>query len=117
MYKDKERQRIYQKEWYKRNKDKHVFNVRQNEKRYIVRAMSFIRNYLLDHPCVDCGETDWVVLDFDHVRGTKLHNVSNLIQNGFSLDKIKLEISKCDVRCANCHRRVTAKRSNFYKYL
>jgi len=65
--------------------------------------------YLLAHPCVDCGETDIVVLEFDHV-GEKLDDVSTLANGGRSWERIKTEIEKCEVRCANCHRKKTIER-------
>lgn len=74
------------------------------------RAKAFCNSYLSAHPCVDCGEQDLVVLEFDHVRGTKLSDVSALVQSGARQWRIEEEISKCEVRCANCHRRITAKR-------
>lgn len=117
MYKDKNKQRDYQAQWYKRNKERHISNVRKNESIYRDSTIAFIKDYLMCHPCVDCGESDWVVLEFDHVRGKKLHNISSLMHNGSSLSKIKEEVSKCDVRCANCHRRVTASRGRFYRSL
>jgi 5-methylcytosine-specific restriction endonuclease McrA len=71
------------------------------------RTKEYVYNYLLTHPCIKCGETDIVVLEFDHVDPTtKLGNVSELFN--YSLKKVKEEISKCDVLCANCHRRKTA---------
>ena len=51
------------------------------------------------------GESDWVVLEFDHVNGKKINNIANMVQRGWALETIKNEISKCEVRCANCHRR------------
>ena len=69
----------------------------------------FIYNYLLQHPCVDCGEPDPVVLEFDHVRGIKRGHISQLVNNSFSIKTIQKEIKKCEVRCANCHRRKTHK--------
>jgi hypothetical protein len=63
--------------------------------------------YLIAHPCVDCGEADPVVLDFDHVRGEKSENLVRLIA-AHGRKKILDEIEKCEVRCANCHRRKTA---------
>src|SRR6202022_3269562 len=65
--------------------------------------------YLLEHPCVDCGETDITVLEFDHLRD-KTQNVSALIRGTNSWARIEAEIAKCVVRCANCHRRETARR-------
>lgn len=72
--------------------------------------------YLLAHPCVDCGETDLVVLDFDHVRGTKIKEIGRLVAGGSFWKKIAEEIEKCEVVCANCHRRRTARRhGGWYK--
>jgi hypothetical protein len=66
--------------------------------------------YLLAHPCVDCGETDIVVLEFDH-RGQKIADISNYANSGRTWPTILKEIEKCDVRCVNCHRRATARRT------
>lgn len=72
-------------------------------------------NYLLTHPCVDCGETDPRVLDFDHVRDTKKFGISRAVAGSHrSWNTILTEIAKCDVRCANDHRRRTAERGGFY---
>ena len=55
-----------------------------------------LAQYLLSHPCVDCGEDDIVVLEFDHVRGSKKYNVSKMLNNGgISWKRIKEEIDKC----------------------
>jgi transcription elongation factor Elf1 len=53
--------------------------------------------------CVDCGESNHIVLDFDHLSNKK-YNVSRMIHDGFSWAAIKKEIAKCEVVCANCHR-------------
>lgn len=72
----------------------------------------FLREYLLTHPCVDCGETDIIVLEFDHRPGTtKRFNIGAHGQRNFSLSSVREEVGKCDVRCANCHRRATYKRA------
>lgn len=75
-----------------------------------------MRKYVRTHPCVDCGEKDWRVLEFDHRNRTmKKAAVSNLITQGISIDRIEQEIAQCDVRCANCHRRRTIKQLGWYK--
>jgi 5-methylcytosine-specific restriction endonuclease McrA len=70
------------------------------------RNREFIRAYLGEHSCVDCGEDDIVVLQFDHQRD-KVAHVSTLMRCS-SLAAVKAEVAKCEVACANCHTRRTA---------
>jgi hypothetical protein len=83
------------------------------EKQKVVRQRNryFIFRYLnLYGECVDCGIDDWEVLEFDHIDpSTKIKQVSYLYSNHYSLKKIKTEIKKCELRCANCHRKKTRK--------
>lgn len=65
--------------------------------------------WLHDHPCVDCGEDDLVVLECDHV-GAKRAAIGTMINRNCSWSAIMAELTQCEVRCANCHRRQTAKR-------
>lgn len=62
-----------------------------------------ITKYLIANPCVDCGERDPVVLDFDH-QGDKSFGISGSAGR-MAWVRIEREITKCDVRCSNCHRR------------
>lgn len=80
--------------------------IKENQKNLI----EFFRN----HPCVDCGLTDLLVLQLDH-RDNKLDNVSSLLGNGYSWKTIEQEIAKCDVRCANCHMRKTQIEQNSFR--
>lgn len=93
-------------EYYARNKEKvmeYKFD-RQVKKRD--EARQYVVNYLLSHPCVDCGERDPMVLTFDHVRGNKRMNITELVNRGYLIDAIQEEIEKCEVRCANCHMKI-----------
>ncbi len=65
--------------------------------------------YLREHPCVDCCEGDILVLEFDHLR-EKVEDLAAYVSSGSSWKRVLAEISKCEVRCANCHRRRTAER-------
>lgn len=80
------------------------------------RNQQYVLEYLKTHPCVDCGISNPVVLEFDHVRGEKKKAVTDLVPRN-SIEVIQKEIDKCEVRCANCHRIKTAKERGYYKEL
>ena len=95
--------------WYRKNSSRHRKRVRENKKILKMQKTQFILNYLKEHPCVVCGELDPIVLEFDHLnKKTKYMNVSHMVSDAFGLDRIKEEIEKCQVLCANCHRRKSA---------
>lgn len=102
--------REYDNSHYKKNPKRSEY-IRSNQKDRERKTNEYIVQYLLQHPCVDCGEDDIVVLEFDHVRGEKKGVISVLKRS--SLKAVKEEIEKCEVRCANCHRRKTAKQLNW----
>ena len=96
-------------EQYKNNKEK--FASWSKDRRVRVRTQVF--EYLLTHPCIECGERDIVVLEFDHrTQTTKRFDVMSAT-HGHSWKTIEEEIKKCDVICANCHKRRTAKMMNW----
>jgi hypothetical protein len=66
-------------------------------------AQKFV-NCIKDKPCMDCGiKYPSYVMQFDHRPGEKkLFSISSSSLN-YNIEKIKLEITKCDVVCANCH--------------
>jgi RecJ-like exonuclease len=96
----------YQKAWYKRNP-------LSTSKSY-ARRKKAIRDHIKEKkkvPCADCKcKYPWYVMDFDHVRGRKKFNLSNAALHMKSIKKIDLEIEKCEVVCANCHRERTFSR-------
>ena len=73
----------------------------------------FLMAYFRDHPCADCGETDPVVLEFDHLRDKKFVIAAGIRNRNWN--DVLDEIAKCDVVFANCHRRRTAKRGGFLR--
>lgn len=77
-------------------------------------ARDYIVEYLLQHSCVDCGMNDIRTLVFDHVRGVKHEGVMTMASRGNSLESIKQEIAKCQVRCHNCHSIITAERGDWW---
>jgi hypothetical protein len=79
------------------------------------RNLLFIAHYLESASCVDCGEGDPVVLDFDHV-GVKRAGVVQLAYNEHSVALLEREIAECEVRCANCHRRRTIVQQGHFRH-
>jgi hypothetical protein len=72
--------------------------------------------YLSNHPCIDCGQTDIRVLEFDHVHGNKSASITRLLNNAVPWKAIEDEIAKCEVRCVNCHRIKTSERGNWWRF-
>ena len=108
--------KVYKDNHYKNNRQSYIDKAAIVNKKLDAMVRSEILNYLRDHPCVDCGETDPVVLDFDHIDpSVKEFNVSTMIMQRYTWNKIFAEISKCQIRCANCHRRRTAKQFGSYR--
>lgn len=65
----------------------------------------------LGRGCIDCGYNAHPhALDFDHLPGTKKVTTIAYLASSGSWDRVLLEIAKCEVRCANCHRIQTAER-------
>jgi len=92
-------------------KSKKKFAAWAKARRLRVRDMVF--EYLCSHPCIDCGETNIIVLEFDHRDPkTKRFDVMSAT-HGHSWKTILKEIKKCDVVCANCHKKRTAKTRNW----
>src|SRR2546425_3533888 len=108
-------QAAYSREHYRRNRPTYLQRAATHRKLNREECRQQVFNYLVGHPCVDCGETDPIVLDFDHRDASrKRGSISRLISQ-LTWDTLECEIAKCDVRCANCHRRRTAQQFGWRK--
>lgn len=92
---------------YEKNKPAYQARARERDR----RLQSMIRE-LKTAPCLDCWVAyPWYVMDFDHRPGeAKVMDVGIMVRRGLSEAKIRAEIAKCDVVCANCHRERTFSR-------
>jgi len=102
------------KKYYAENREEHKRVISVRKKRVIEQNRALCLEYLLSNPCRDCGETDLVVLEFDHLRD-KDRGVKDLVFRACASARVEEEIGKCQVLCANCHRRKTAKERNWFK--
>ena len=76
----------------------------QKRHRLMIRGKIF--SLLSTKKCLDCGERDPIVLDFDHIDpNIKFKSVSKMLSGHYSWHAVATEIEKCEIRCANCHRR------------
>lgn len=82
--------------------------------RMVEKNQKFVYEHLTTHPCVDCGNADWRVLEFDHISDDKIADISKIVRT-YGLDKLQAEIVKCEVRCRNCHAIITAERAGSWR--
>jgi hypothetical protein len=101
----------YKREHYAANRDRYIANALHRKRTVVEERAWELLTFLGDRPCVDCGESDPLVLEFDHI-GEKSFNVGKGLRD-CNWQSVLDEIGKCEVVCANCHRRRTALRGGF----
>ncbi len=104
----------YHSELYKRDPERKKALLARNEKAE-EDLKKKVMDYLKDHPCVKCGESNPIVLDFDHLRD-KEFEIARAVMDVYSWKTVSKEIEKCQVLCANCHRIKTAEQLNTWKF-
>lgn len=96
----KEYQRTYHRGWHQRNREKRLARIYER-KAAIYQHVQNIKSQLC---CVDCGQRHPATLQFHHLNSEdKVFNISDAARRGTSLERIKKEMEKCIVLCANCH--------------
>jgi hypothetical protein len=101
-----ETRRAYQRGWYRRHAQRHRRLNAQHRARRRAQNRAIMRTAKAQ-PCADCGKRyPYYVMDFDHRRGQKTTEVAKLVSNA-TPQRLRAEIAKCDVVCANCHRERT----------
>jgi hypothetical protein len=100
---DLQKQRSYERAWYARNADK--VKRRVKDQRQVV--IDWFHQYKATLSCNRCGENDPVCLDFHHRDPTqKVFSIHQTARKAIGKARILAEIAKCDVLCANCHRKL-----------
>lgn len=83
--------------------------------RRVAKAQDYLWSILSTSSCLDCGETNPIVFEFDHVRGEKFSDISKMVSSNYGLKAIIEEVAKCDIVCANCHKIRTSTRANHWR--
>lgn len=100
---------------YQNNKQLYLKRATARNMRMHTENVQNLHGYLLEHPCVDCGQSDIRCLEFDHVRGIKSESIGTMLKHSEPWEAIETEIAKCEVRCANCHRIKTLERGKWWR--
>jgi hypothetical protein len=67
----------------------------------------WFREYKSALRCMVCGESHPATLDFHHRDpSTKVFDIGRGVSQCFPVARMLDEIAKCDVLCANCHRKL-----------
>lgn len=99
-YTDPEKRREASRRHYQKNKAKHIARI----KAYSQKHREKVYEYKSTTPCMDCKQRHpHYVMEFDHVRGEKVGNVADILHRNHA-GGIWVEIAKCELVCANCHR-------------
>ena len=107
-YKDLEKRRECRRRWYKNNKESEKRHVNRRKK----EIKTWFENYKSSLKCERCSENHPAALEFHHNSKNKDMNLAEMAHNGYSIARLKQEISKCIPLCANCHRKEHFKINN-----
>ena len=113
----KEKAKLRYRRWVAENREKLNASVRAYRKRRYTEQGSWpdsgpkarsLKAWMIElksKPCTDCGGTFEVCcMDFDHVGTEKGNNVGSMFAHHYSREAIEIELAKCELVCANCHR-------------
>lgn len=93
----------YQRKYYQKNKKDYINRAKKAQ----TRLRKWFAEYKAKLVCEFCGESHVACLDFHHINSKeKLYPISILVARGYNKEKILVEIEKCKVLCANCHRKL-----------
>jgi hypothetical protein len=113
-YKDKNKQKEFQKKHYQDNKKKY-YACSRSRRLNLANKLSEYKSHL---SCLYCGKKHPACIDFHHNGDEqKIDTVVNILVNTKSWDKVINEIKKCDAVCANCHRKLHKREKKNQRYL
>jgi len=100
------------------NRHKEKIKARTYPKREKLQA--YVDSTKFGKVCGDCKLTNLepCQLDYHHIDpSSKIKTIAALVQKQATLRKIKKEIQKCELLCANCHALKTSEELNYRKHI
>lgn len=71
------------------------------------RLRAWINEIKRKRGCSRCGEDDYACLDFHHLdQDEKERSVGEMVTFGAGRKRLRAEMAKCEVICANCHSKL-----------
>lgn len=101
---------------YNRAREKSLPERKEYQRKYFGARVAEAYKYLQSHPCVDCGEADIEVLEFDHILLSREDEIQidprhrsplQIIRRAGVAEGMRVITEECEVRCCNCHSRRT----------
>lgn len=109
VYRNTERAKSLIKIYRKNNREKILEKGKRYNKKIYEEKREYIKNYKLSKGCAICGYNKFAeVLDFHHDNNGSKDFCIGLCYR-YNLIKIKVEMEKCIILCANCHRELHAR--------
>lgn len=106
-FKDREERLEYHREYNKKLYAKHRDYYLQKSKRRKKEIYAWYQELKRNLKCNRCPETHFACLEFHHTdaKVEKKLSISRMARQGVCKKRILEEIAKCEVLCANCHRK------------
>ncbi len=100
--KDKTKQSVWSARHYQKHKAQRLLGNKLRKE----KVREWVKEYRKRHPCIVCGEADERCLDFHHRNPKEKEiEIAKAYVLGWSVQRLEIEVSKCDILCANCHRK------------
>lgn len=83
--------------------------LKHRQRAFVLRRYTELAEYKTTRGCRLCGEDDARCLDFHHRNPSRKSFYISTSAPGVSRVRRMAELKKCDVVCANCHRKLHRK--------
>ena len=98
-----DKMRKYRRDYYAKNRKSNILRTKERRE----KLKKWLIDYKSNLKCIICSEDEICCIEFHHNDPRRKENtISRAIHNGWSINKLLLEIEKCYIYCANCHRKI-----------